>query len=238
MNFPSQACEVFLSLRCNFQCEYCRIQQHETYEASFRLKPAENWIKALNGLGNVKLLRFAGGQPTHHPGFADIVNGIDLPRLDRLEIVCNGSQLTRDTLLQIKPRSNLFIKLSFHVPQIEDQSHISVTQELLKCHRNVTANLVALEEDETCYGPKKRIIWTYREDKQAHPPVDCLPACPPVGPSGDIFYCHSMMFRHQRKGVIGNIFEGWTQDVTKMLCPDVGFCHPLDSDHVLIDPEG
>jgi hypothetical protein len=76
---------VFLTLRCNFNCSYC-INNFESCGNGGREKrlSADDWIAGLNRLtglekpdGTVVPVTLQGGEPTLHPGFFDIINGLD-----------------------------------------------------------------------------------------------------------------------------------------------------------------
>ncbi len=68
---------VFLTFRCNYKCSYC-INKHSGSIRTSKHLSAEEWIDGLNRLRvNSDLpITLQGGEPTIHPGFYEIVNGI------------------------------------------------------------------------------------------------------------------------------------------------------------------
>lgn len=74
---------AFLTLRCNGSCSYC-INRFSGSKLSLRAPEAtaEQWIAGLNRLemGTVPIT-IQGGEPSLHPGFYEIINGIrgDMP---------------------------------------------------------------------------------------------------------------------------------------------------------------
>lgn len=87
---PSKAyCEAYLTLRCNYNCAYC-INEYTGVRRRRNELSAKEWIAALNNIdfGNVPLT-FGGGEPTIHPGFYEIVNGL---RPDiKIDLLTNGT---------------------------------------------------------------------------------------------------------------------------------------------------
>lgn len=80
---------AFLSLRCNYKCEYC-INRHGHLKARKELK-AEQWIEGLNQLDiNKKLMlpiTFSGGEPSKHEGWLQIIK--DLGKQFYIDILTN-----------------------------------------------------------------------------------------------------------------------------------------------------
>ena len=50
----------------------------------------------------------------------------------------------------------------------------------------------------------------------------------PIGPTGDVYFCHSLMYAGSNFGIIGNIFENWIDPVEKIRCDRFGWCNPCD----------
>ena len=67
---------VYLTLACNLMCSYCVNQANlkESKLKYYKIAPGKNWVKALNRAN--KTIIFTGGEPTLHPDFIEIINGI------------------------------------------------------------------------------------------------------------------------------------------------------------------
>jgi hypothetical protein len=50
----------------------------------------------------------------------------------------------------------------------------------------------------------------------------------PIGPTGDVYFCHSLMYAGSNFGIIGNVFDGWIDPVEKIRCDRFGWCNPCD----------
>lgn len=86
---PLERCELVLTSRCNFRCEYCRGMKKE-YQGDLPTAVARNtlnlWMK--NGLRNV---RFSGGEPLMYRGLLDLVKMCKDGGVKRIAISSNGS---------------------------------------------------------------------------------------------------------------------------------------------------
>lgn len=80
--------EAYLTLRCNFHCGYC-INGKEGKRPREEMS-ADKWIEALNRIdfGDVPIT-LGGGEPTLHPEFFKILNGID--RSTNVDLLTNLS---------------------------------------------------------------------------------------------------------------------------------------------------
>ena len=115
---------VFLTFACDNDCPYCitrldGLVQKETI-------PAKNWIDLFNSMeiiGDVPLT-FQGGEPTLHPEFYQIVNGIDLKNKS-LNLMTNLNFDPQEFMKAVNPdifnRKAPFpsIRVSYHIEQIE-----------------------------------------------------------------------------------------------------------------------
>ena len=78
---------VFLTLGCNFKCPFC-IQTISGPIPHYDIVKGDAWVKALNSIegrtrkrffrrNKAKKLALIGGEPTLHPDFFEIINGLD-----------------------------------------------------------------------------------------------------------------------------------------------------------------
>lgn len=68
---------IFLTLCCNLNCSYC-INRYNDLALPRQILSAADWIQGLNRLQSRSDLpvTLQGGEPSLHPGFYDIINGI------------------------------------------------------------------------------------------------------------------------------------------------------------------
>lgn len=89
-NSDLQRCELILTHRCNFKCIYCRGIKEELqgdipfYDA---VEIIDMWAS-----GNLKNIRFSGGEPTTYPYLIELVTHTRLHKcFDRIALSTNGS---------------------------------------------------------------------------------------------------------------------------------------------------
>ncbi len=86
---PLWRCELLLTGRCNFNCEYCRgLPSRVEYDMPFWQAEAivEMWLR--DGLRNI---RFSGGEPTLYDSLIDLVRLSKLGGVGGIAISTNGS---------------------------------------------------------------------------------------------------------------------------------------------------
>jgi len=98
--------QIFPIYSCNFKCKYCvfSIPPKERYFISDKTKmPFDMFKKCADDLAvfpqRIKVLRFVGmGEPLLHPKISEFVKcSADKQRFERIEILTNGSLLTKET---------------------------------------------------------------------------------------------------------------------------------------------
>lgn len=86
---PMWRCELLVTQRCNFRCSYCRPMGYigDDTPLATAMQTLAYWID--DGLQNV---RFSGGEPTLHPGLAQMVAYCKGRGVRRVAVSTNGSQ--------------------------------------------------------------------------------------------------------------------------------------------------
>jgi len=117
--------EAYLTFRCNLGCSYC-INRQSGLEGRTEIL-ANEWIKGINNIdfGDVPLT-LGGGEPTLHPGFYKIIEGIN-PNI-KLDLLTNLSFDINEFIQKIKPerfsRKNnpayKSIRASYHAEKMGD----------------------------------------------------------------------------------------------------------------------
>lgn len=88
-NSDLQRCELILTSRCNFKCPYCRGMQ-DVDRGDMRYDDASHIVK-LWASGNLKNIRFSGGEPTLWPRLVELVRLAKEYGVERIAISTNGS---------------------------------------------------------------------------------------------------------------------------------------------------
>lgn len=72
---------VFLTFRCQYDCEYCQNKQERDFRMERREISARQWIEGLNRceIPEGFPVTFEGGEPSLHPGFYEILQGVRHP---------------------------------------------------------------------------------------------------------------------------------------------------------------
>lgn len=119
---------AFLTMSCPYRCSYC-INEFESGRARFQHLSAEDWIAGLSRLANlvrdegVVPITLQGGEPSVHPGFYEIING--LPERIRIDILTNLSFDVQEMIRRVDPRRlkreapYASIRVSYHPEQAE-----------------------------------------------------------------------------------------------------------------------
>lgn len=84
MSIPISRCEIIITNKCNFSCPYCRgIDCNEMKSGEFG--------KIIHTLGDIKNIRFSGGEPTMNPYINYMVAFARWRRINRVAVSTNGS---------------------------------------------------------------------------------------------------------------------------------------------------
>lgn len=116
---------AFLTMSCPLRCSYCiNIMEYNRSAQYHGRKPmsAEEWIKALNRIEAREDLPITlqGGEPTAHPEFYKIVNGVDRP-MDLLtncqfDLDVFSKQVSQEKFMRNAPYAS--IRVSYHPEQM------------------------------------------------------------------------------------------------------------------------
>jgi len=85
-NSPLYRCEMIVTGRCNFNCQYCRKIETKDIDFELAINILRLWVN--NGLRNV---RFSGGEPTLYPYLEKLIDFCDNNNVNRIAISTNGS---------------------------------------------------------------------------------------------------------------------------------------------------
>lgn len=252
MKWHSNVLIPFLTLTCNFLCEYCITKFAPDHDFSFDPLEPSKWSDFLNSTEGISDIIFNGGEPTLYPQFHQIINS--LRPLNLLAIGTNYSPLATKSLLQISPRGDLILDGSFHPHFI---SFHDISQNLLELkavpfkvrvhylnYPGFKFSPTNLLHDFSIQGIDAFIqqyegFW----DKVLLPKPSKLPACSlqakktvkctrsiytPMAPDGNIYFCHYLMYSQIPLGVLGHITDQVVNFPDHLVCPHYGWCSPCD----------
>lgn len=80
-------CEMVLTSRCNFKCPYCRSVGGHDMDFELAMRVLKDWCLR----GNLKNVRFSGGEPTLYPHLTKLVSYCKSRNVERIAISTNGS---------------------------------------------------------------------------------------------------------------------------------------------------
>lgn len=247
----------FLSLNCNYSCSYC-INHTSGLNPHRKHLKAKDWVTGLNRINCPKNLplSFQGGEPTIHPGFYDIINGIDKKfTVDLLTNIQFNPELFSNKILASRFERDLpypSIRVSFH-PEVSRFSDIF--EKVLYLQKrgysigifSVEHPLFRLELDKAaqlCH--KHNIIFKLKEllgkyDETEYGDIRYKESCYQeklksclcknsellIAPDGKIYKCHHDLYNKILP--LGNILDDHYHHEFKFReCHFFGNCNPCD----------
>jgi len=247
----------FITMKCNYDCEYCIVRQTPGHNDNFDLLSGGEWIEILNALEDVENYIFNGGEPTLHPDFVQIIDG--LKPCNHIGIGTNlATEKSFQKLLSLQERSGgeLIIDVSLH-----PDANIPKIIERVKKLRDKNRARVHIVDWPGWFGMdkllKKQIqqagIETFILPFQGfykgeyYPGADwhdlridacsrifkknalCYPTIyRPVGPDGSVWFCHAGLYMKDERFIMGNLADGWLDFPTSFKCDIYGYCNSCD----------
>lgn len=248
---------VFLTLACNLRCSYC-INRIGELHRSERLLSGEEWLLALNRLQNRPDLPITlqGGEPTLHPDFYQIVNGLrpDLPidLLTNLQFEVDEfmARIAPDRLRRQAPYAS--IRVSYHPESMALEPLMVKVLKLLAGGYSIgiwgvdhpARHLEMVRAGEECRkagidfrlkeflgSHQDRWYGTYKYPdsfRRGRPrQVECRTSELLVGPDGRVYRCHSDLYAG-RPGVGSFLDTEFRIEDRFRACGSYGECNPCD----------
>lgn len=249
--------EAYLTLRCNLKCHYCI----NGYTGVHRKRPelsAKEWLMSLNNIkfGNLPLT-FGGGEPTIHPGFYEILNGLN-PEIS-VDLLTNGSfdldefikKAPVDRFTKKEDSSYKSIRMSYHVKTSNAEDLVIKVAKLQKAGYSVgifglnhPENLRAnVEMTELCriaevyffvrdylgwYSDRLYGYYKYISGLNGNKkPCKCKTSELLIGPEGHRYKCHKDLY--DESNPIGDILRmDFSVEDKFYPCDSFGLCNPCD----------
>jgi MoaA/NifB/PqqE/SkfB family radical SAM enzyme len=233
----------YLTLRCNLQCAYCVNQCFERTESRIsEYSPADGdkWISAINREKRDVIL--TGGEPTLHPDFIEILNGIDQSLDVMVYTNFKWSESFLECFLSQAKRTPIFYG-SYHPSSGDPRNFIRIIKTLRR-NRRFRGSLHAIDSkqnDDLRMEALSRIESEGFEIKldsdqsslfecasrKFRKNVECLKQIILIAPDGYRYPCVSKMVR--RRNTLENIFTAPPgPEKVSTLCSDYGYCAPCD----------
>ena len=247
---------AFLTMACNLQCSYC-INDFGELRKDGKLSGTE-WVRGLNRLRSRPDLPITlqGGEPTLHPDFYEIVNGVrdDL----NIALLTNLQVDVREFMANISPgrmkreAPYASIRVSYHPETMPLLPLLEKVETLLT--NGYSVGIWALEHpdqaDDVAAAARacrergidfrtkallgmheRRLHGEYRYadaiGQQTGKRVMCRTSECIVGPTGSVYRCHSDAYA--RLSEIGHICdETFALEDAFRPCDRYGFCNPCD----------
>jgi len=250
---------AFLTLECNFNCNYCiNFFSRKGRFIKRKTLSTQNWISILNRLESREDLpvTLQGGEPSLHPGFIKIINGLksDL----KIDILTNLSFSVDEFIDKINPlrlkRCAPYpsIRISFH-PLNMDLNEVIVKSLKLQ-NSGFSLGIYAIEypwlEPKIAEARKRckdaglifktkdflgeyngKIFGTYSDSKAIGNKNKAKRICRTseliIGPGGDIFRCHHDLYKNF-KPIASLSDPGFKIKYIFRDCNEFGDCNPCD----------
>ena len=249
---------VFLTLACNLKCSYC-INRFNGHNLSSKIISGEQWIKGLNRINSHDDLPITleGGEPSLHPEFYYILNGIK-PEL-KIDLLTNLKFNIDDFLDNVRPERfrrdapYASIRVSYHPEQMDLDKTINDTLRLFNAgfsigiwavmHPLYTRHIHEAQEKcrksgidfrtkEFLGEYKGRLYGSYKyagscKESTPHNTVECKTSELIIGTDGNIYRCHSDLYGQRIP--IGHLLDPLFQiDERFRTCENFGYCNPCD----------
>ena len=248
---------AFLTLRCNFSCSYCVNNNSGTLKRVRKELSGSDWVRYLNRLDindNIAIT-IAGGEPTIHKDFYEIINNLNHP----VDLLTNLTFNVNDFIKYVKPnsmfKSNVpsykSIRISYH-PKFTNIKELVQKSTLLQENgfnigifsinypHNTEDNMKLAEEarKNKIYFFIKDYLGEYNGKLVGHYKYDdavsgksvsvmCRIRELLINPDGDVFKCHRDLYADEYK--INNIKDDdFSIDYEFRHCGNFGKCNPCD----------
>lgn len=212
---------VFLTFSCQLKCPYC-INHEGNKRPSYKVLTGARWVTALNRIVTRPDLPITlqGGEPTLHPNFYQIVNGVD--KGINIDLLTN-CQFNLDEFSTLLPPSRLTrnapyasIRVSYHPPTMGLEDTIKRVGILKERGYNVGVWIVDYPKDKLIKYYQQAFLdsgidcrlkeyldgktyGTYRyRELQGKKNVVCRPSELLIAPDGGIYRCHGDLYSNRK----------------------------------------
>ncbi|NVN99423.1 MAG: radical SAM protein [Geobacteraceae bacterium] len=248
---------VFLTLECNLGCSYC-INRFGELADPVKLLSGDEWLAGINRLVSAENLPLTlqGGEPTLHPDFYRVVNGIrsdlNIDLLTNLEVHPQRfmEKISPERLKRDAPYAS--IRVSYHPETMKIEAlaarvlffldagysigiwgvlHPIWAAEVLRAQRYCQELGIDFRTKEFL-GEHEGVMsghYSYIDacDRNVRKEVQCRTTELLIGPGGGVYRCHSDLY--EGRAALGNILDpDLVISNDFRYCDCFGFCNPCD----------
>ncbi len=252
---------AFLTMACPYRCSYC-INEYGSRRNGTHHLTADQWIAGLSRLTNLKRdegvvpVTLQGGEPSVHPGFYEIING--LPDRIRIDILTNLAFDEKEMIRRVDPERlwrdapYASIRVSYHPTEVDFDELLNKTRRLqdvgfsigifgvlhpdqedhiLECQRIATEKGLDFRTKEFLGRHDGRLYGTYHYPQacsnEPGQPVMCRTTELLIDPQGGIHRCHHYLYDGFEP--VGSILDpDFTMTGEFRPCDEFGRCNPCD----------
>lgn len=248
---------TFLTLSCNLTCSYC-INRFDTFNYTKGHLTGAEWTLGLNRIiSRADLpITIGGGEPSLHPDFTTIINGIrpelNIDLLTNIEFDIDRfmTVVSPERIKRAAPYAS--IRVSYHPEVMALESLIAKVQKLLRAgysigiwgvlHPSQEAEILRAQEQcrqlgidfrtkeflGDCNGKMYGTIgYPGACDRTFTKKVECRTTELIIGPTGHIYRCHSDLY--EGRTPVGHLLDpAFKIDNKFKKCGVFGHCNPCD----------
>lgn len=253
---------AFLTMACNYRCSYCINRFESSNGLARKHMTGAQWVDALNRLTHLERetgpipVTLQGGEPTLHPGFYEIVNGVD--RRIPLDVLTNLSFDVEEMIAKVDPARlrreapYASIRVSYHPGQVNVEELFAKTHRLLEAgfsvglfgvmHPDQVDHILAVQQQARNEGIDFRTkeflgfahgqlhgMYKYPEacSLEVTRTVMCRTTELLMGPEGQVYRCHHDLY--EKKPPVGHILDAaFAMSGDFRRCEYFGHCNPCD----------
>lgn len=234
---------ILLTLNCTLRCSYC-VNEFNSKNHPIKNPPlasAKNWINFINKKS--KDVIFTGGEPTLHPEFIQLLNGID----KKLSVFIYTNFCWREDFLEKfiqKIKRPVKFYGSYHVCSGKPERVLKTINSLRD--NNLFDGVIHTVETKENHLFLQKVVKEFKENKwhlivnknqfdKQYPAsslkfkkrAKCSGQEVFFAPDGEFYPCLSKLLR--QKDSLGNVFKNAkiTEPIS-IICSEYGFCSPCD----------
>jgi hypothetical protein len=248
---------AFLTFNCNLNCSYC-INRFGELARSGQMLTGEEWVRGLNRIVTRQDLPLSlqGGEPTTHPDFYAIINGIRPDQsIDVLTNLCINidrfmQEIHPERIKRDAPYAS--IRVSFH-PEVMSIEPLAARvlqlsaagysigiwgvlhplwQDTIYSARDYCVSLGIDFRTKEFLGDhagvfRGTILYPGACDRLKHQQVNCRTDELIIGPTGHLYRCHADLY--EGRAAIGHILDPELRiNDQYRACDYFGYCNPCD----------
>ncbi len=252
---------VFLTMACPYRCGYC-INEYESPRKKEKIMPGSDWVRGLGRLTNLEreegavAVTLQGGEPSVHPDFYEIING--LPERIPIDLLTNLSFDVERFIARVdparlkRPAPYASIRVSYHPGQVAFEELLTKTHRMMEAgfsigiygvlHPDQEEHILEMQqraiEEGVDFRTKEflgfagdRLYGQYRYEEACtlrHTrEVACRTSELLIGANGNVYRCHHDLYEQGEP--IGFILDPEFEMMKEPLpCQWYGHCNPCD----------